>query len=403
MFHKFKILTLRILIACVCTIHATAYPANEFFTATGTPSTGSAISSSSLRTEFSAIETGLNKLPTMAAKGSYLVIVNPSGTALTTTNTPALGTPASGVATNLTGLPLTTGVTGTLPVANGGTGVTTSTGSGNTVLSTSPTLVTPILGTPTSGVATNLTGLPLTTGVTGTLPVANGGTGVTTSTGSGNVVLSTSPTLVTPILGTPTSGVATNLTGTAAGLTAGNVTTNANLTGPVTSTGNATAIADSALSIAKTSGLQTALDAKALLAGSTGQAFSASTLTAATSVLSTGTGGVGYTTGAGGSVTQATSKSTAITLNAPSGVITLNNAALNANTSVYFVVNNSLVTNTDTITLNLRNAVSDVTNYNYWIGSVGAGTFIVVVRNISAGSLSDALIFTFSVFKGASS
>jgi hypothetical protein len=78
------------------------------------------------------------------------------------------------------------------------------------VLSTSPTLVTPLLGTPTSGVATNLTGLPLTTGVTGTLPVANGGTGVTTSTGSGNNVLSTSPTLVTPVLGTPTSG---NLSG----------------------------------------------------------------------------------------------------------------------------------------------------------------------------------------------
>ena len=49
----------------------------------------------------------------------------------------------------------------------------------------------------------------------GTLNVANGGTGVTTSTGSGSVVLSTSPTLVTPLLGTPTSGVVTNLTGTA--------------------------------------------------------------------------------------------------------------------------------------------------------------------------------------------
>ena len=127
-----------------------------------------------------------------------------------------------------------------LPVASGGTGVATSTGSGSTVLSTSPTLVTPILGTPTSGTLTNCTGYPtsalsgtvsLTTQVTGTLPVANGGTGVTTSTGSGNNVLSTSPTLVTPVLGTPTSGTLTNCTGYPTSALSGSVSLTSQVTG----------------------------------------------------------------------------------------------------------------------------------------------------------------------------
>jgi hypothetical protein len=97
---------------------------------------------------------------------------------------------------------LTSGVSGVLPVANGGTGVTTSTGSGANVLSTSPTLVTPILGAATG------TSLALTNA----LDVTSGGTGVTTSTGTGSNVLNTSPTLVTPVLGAAT-GTSLQLSG----------------------------------------------------------------------------------------------------------------------------------------------------------------------------------------------
>lgn len=130
--------------------------------------------------------------------------------------------------------------------ANLAAALTDETGTGAAVFATSPTLVTPILGTPTSGTLTNCTGLPVSSGISGlgtnvatflaTPSSANLAAALTDETGTGAAVFATSPTLVTPILGTPTSGTLTNCTGLpTAGLVA-NAVTNAKLAQVATAT-----------------------------------------------------------------------------------------------------------------------------------------------------------------------
>jgi hypothetical protein len=133
---------------------------------------------------------------------------------------PALGTPASGTLTNCTGLPVATGISGlgtgvatflaTPSSANLRTAVTDETGTGALVFATSPTLVTPALGTPASGVLTSCTGLPVATGISGlgtgvatflaTPSSANLLAAVTDETGTGALVFGTAPTITNPVI-----------------------------------------------------------------------------------------------------------------------------------------------------------------------------------------------------------
>lgn len=106
------------------------------------------------------------------------------------------------------------------------------------------------------------------------------------------------------------------------------------------------------------------------------------------------TAGIGYATGAGGTVTQLTSKSTGVTINKVCGQITMNNAALASGASVTFTVTNSACT---ALTMALVNHVSGGTAGSYRVqgGNYANGSFGITVTNISGGSLSEAIVIGF--------
>ena len=106
---------------------------------------------------------------------------------------------------------------------------------------------------------------------------------------------------------------------------------------------------------------------------------------------------IGYASSAQGTATQATSKSTGVTLNASSGQITMNNAALGATTNVAFTLTNSSITAKDVIIFNVAGGNATAGTYNVFTSTLAAGSATVVLRNISGGSLSEAVVLNYAI------
>jgi hypothetical protein len=106
---------------------------------------------------------------------------------------------------------------------------------------------------------------------------------------------------------------------------------------------------------------------------------------------------LGYTAAAQGTVTQATSKSTAVTLNKSAGVITMNNASLATATNATFTLNNNLISANDTVILTISGGQATPGSYNVFANSLAAGSVSITLRNISGGSLSEAIVINFAL------
>lgn len=105
---------------------------------------------------------------------------------------------------------------------------------------------------------------------------------------------------------------------------------------------------------------------------------------------------LGYSADAQGTVTQATSKSTAVTLNKSAGQITMNGASLAGTTNVTFTLNNSTISAKDVVILSVASGAT-AGAYNCWVSGKGTGTCSITVRNITGGSLSEAIVINFAV------
>jgi hypothetical protein len=195
-----------------------------------------------------------------------------------------------------------------------------------------------------------ISALPIATSQAGAdvLPIVQSSTSTTKQLSI--ATLFTSPTLVTPALGTVVSGNISACTSTSMALTT-----------PVIGVATGTSLSTTGNQVISSNGKH------------------------------------GYTTGSGGTITQSTNKATGVTLSKPTGQITLNAAALAADTTVSFTLTNTIIETGDILILN---HISGGTAGSYLLNAQSAaGSASINVRNITTGSLSEAIVIAFAVIK----
>ena len=354
--------------------------------------------------------------------------------------------------------------------------VSDETGSGSLVFATSPTLVTPALGTPASGTLTNCT-FPIlnqnTTGTAGglssTLAISSGGTGLTT-VAKGSILVANTVNTLSALDGGGTNGflyytggtdtiswttqsttrsnlgLGTGDSPTFTGLTigdgsnSGTITSNSSQdlvlqTNGGTNSGTIT-ITDGAggnIILTPNGTGDVVLAADTVTVGDSGAAATISSNGAGNLTLQTGSGTTGtitMTDGANGNITltpngtgdvtinsrlkiasgdtkaQSIDKTTAVTLNARTGRITTTNDLLNKATSVSFQVNNSTITENDVIITNvISTSVGPNTNIGYYVvtaNRIASGSFYITIANINhSDNYSDAIVIQFVAITGA--
>ena len=203
----------------------------------------------------------------------------------------------------------------------------------------------------------------------------------------------TNKTFTTPALGTPVSGNLVSCTGLPVGSGISGFGT-----GVITALGSAVSGSGAIALVTSPTFVTPALGAA-----------SATSLTAFQAILSSGaTAGVGYSTGSGGTVTQTVSKVTGVTLNKINGAITLASTAMAAfsgvtgYTTVSFTLTNSAIAAADNIIV-AHSSGGTAGSYDISVNAIAAGSCQISVRNVTAGILSEAIVVTFTVLKGATS